>query len=346
MLPCIQDHRFPVIRAGNLLLIVEKLQAFGVPVSRYLDQAGIPCEVRDKPEALISLPDAMRFLDLASDAEAIANLGLLTGQATLISDFGAYGELLDRSVTVYDYLRLGIPLYSAHSNAEYFWLEDLGQAVRLHHELTLEPDLGTTQSDLNTVSVIIGKFRDALGPEWTPQAISLAWKCDDLLSEMPQLRDTKVVTGTGHTYIELSRSELRAPFPVTTGAFRGIGVSSTNEFEPIPSQLVDLAAVQVERLIVGSQISLPLLAETLGLPARTLQYHLAQSGMPYRKMLSEARFRVATDWLATTNKPIAEIASDLGYREASNFARAFRKMCGLSPRSYRRVNSDETLVTI
>jgi len=336
MLQDIQGYRVPVVRAGNLLLIVEKLQALGVPVARYLDRSGIPCEVRETPEVLISLPNAIRFLDLVADSEGIANLGLLTGQATLISDFGAYGELLDRSVTVYDYLRLGIPLYGAHSNAEYFWIEDLGHSARLHHELTLDPGLGTTQSDLNTVSVIIGKFRDALGADWDPQAISLAWECDDLLSEMPQLRDTKVVTGTGDTYIELSRSDLRAPFPVATGAFRAASLTSDDEFEPIPSQLIDLTAMQLERFIVGQKMSLPLLAETLGLPVRTLQYHLAQSGMSYREMLSEGRFRLATDWLAATDRPVAEIADDLGYRDASNFTRAFRKMSGLSPRAYRR----------
>lgn len=337
----IQDYRAPVVRAGNLLLMVDKLLALGIAVAPYFDRAEIPCEVREQPEVLISLPKAIRVLHLVSDSEAIANLGLLTGEATQISDFGAYGTLLDRAVTVHDYLRLGIPLFGAHSNAEYFWIEDLGHSARLHHELTLEPGLGTTQADLNTVSVIVGKFRDALGPDWVPQAISLAWDCDHLLPEMPQLRDANVVTGTGHTYIELSHSDLRAPFPVRPGAFRDAGLSSADEFDPIPSKLIDLAAMQLERLIAGNQISLPLLAETLGLPARTLQYHLAQSGMSYRDMLGEARFRLATDWLSTTDKPIAEIANDLGYRDASNFARAFQKMCGLSPRSYRREASHD-----
>jgi AraC-like DNA-binding protein len=338
MLQDIQESPLPVVRAGNLLLIAEKLQAIGVPVSRYFDQAEIPSEVTERPEVLISLPKAIRFLGLTSKTESIPNLGLLTGQATLIGEFGAYGELLNRTVTVYDYLRIGIPFYSALSNAESFWLEDLGHSARLHHEFTLEPGMGTTQSDLNTVAIVIGKFREALGPEWNPQAISLAWECDDLLPNLTELRDIDVVTGTGQTYIELSRSDLRATFPVGNGGIRNLALSSDDELGPIPNKLIDLIGVQMERLIANRQISLPLLAETLGMHARTLQNHLTQSGMSYRRLLSEARFRLATDWLATTGKPIAEIANDLGYRDASNFTRAFRKMSGLSPRAYRRAN--------
>jgi AraC-like DNA-binding protein len=45
--------------------------------------------------------------------------------------------------------------------------------------------------------------------------------------------------------------------------------------------------------------------------------------------------RLAARWLAHSDKPIAEIAFDLGYQDASNFTRAFRRQIGASPQAFR-----------
>ena len=133
----------PVVRAGNLTLQAAKMQSLGIPVSRLFDRVGIPEDVMEAPEVLVSLPSAIRFLELAARDAGAPNLCLRTGEMISIGDMGLYGQILDRSVTVHDYLRLGIPLYSSHSNSEYFWLVYKGDHVRLHHELRLEPSLGT-----------------------------------------------------------------------------------------------------------------------------------------------------------------------------------------------------------
>jgi AraC-like DNA-binding protein len=50
----------------------------------------------------------------------------------------------------------------------------------------------------------------------------------------------------------------------------------------------------------------------------------------------ESRLRRACNWLENSDKTVTEIAFDLGYNDASNFTRAFRKLTGLSPSAYRR----------
>ena len=44
---------------------------------------------------------------------------------------------------------------------------------------------------------------------------------------------------------------------------------------------------------------------------------------------------MAKTWLAS-EMPIGEIAATLGYSEATNFARAFRRLTGISPAAFRR----------
>lgn len=336
LLPKVIAPKSPVVRAGNLVTIIAKLRTLGITLTRYLDQAGIPEHIIETPEALISLPRSARFLELVARAEGIPDLGLQSGQATSIADLGPYGKILDRSITVYDYLRLGVPLYDAVSNAHSFWLESHGEEIRLRQAYSLEPSLGTTQSDLNGIAIVLRKFREALGPNWTPTKVALAWECDDLLPSMPALGGMEVITGTGQTYIEFRREDLRARFPGSKTNLHALRLVSSDVLEPIPNSLIDLVAMQIERVAAYNSPSIHFLAETLGLPVRTLQYHLTQSGLSYRELLSEARFRIAAHYLENSNEPIAQIAAKLGYSEASSFIRAFHKMSGVSPRGYRQ----------
>jgi AraC-like DNA-binding protein len=66
-----------------------------------------------------------------------------------------------------------------------------------------------------------------------------------------------------------------------------------------------------------------------------LQRLLAEQGLSYSQILAEARRRLAVDWLENTDKPIGEIAFDLGYTDSSNFSRAFHREVGLTPRAFR-----------
>ena len=69
---------------------------------------------------------------------------------------------------------------------------------------------------------------------------------------------------------------------------------------------------------------------------RTLQRRLTEAGMSYSALVAGSRLRMAKIWLSESDMPIAEIAATLGYNEASNFSRAFRRQTGLSPAAFRR----------
>jgi AraC-like DNA-binding protein len=79
-------------------------------------------------------------------------------------------------------------------------------------------------------------------------------------------------------------------------------------------------------------------AEVAGMSSRTLQRRLAAAGTSYSELVSAGRLRVAKLWLAESTMPVAEIASLLGYKEATNFARAFRRLTGVAPSVYRRMH--------
>ena len=78
------------------------------------------------------------------------------------------------------------------------------------------------------------------------------------------------------------------------------------------------------------------IARRLGVPVRTLQRRLEQTGLTYSGLVEETRFSLARRLLAQPDAHVAEVAKLLGYRDPSSFSRAFRRWTGDPPRAYCR----------
>ena len=105
----------------------------------------------------------------------------------------------------------------------------------------------------------------------------------------------------------------------------------------MPRDFAGLVALQIAALLPGRAVSVDVAAETLDMSRRSLQRGLAAHGTSYTDLLAQVRLRRAAEWLERTDKPVVEIALDLGYADASNFARAFRRQTGVSPSAFRQV---------
>jgi AraC-like DNA-binding protein len=78
------------------------------------------------------------------------------------------------------------------------------------------------------------------------------------------------------------------------------------------------------------------IAHLLRVSPRTLQRLLSEEGASYSGMVERCRRQTACDALEYTGKSVKDIATDLGYRDASSFTRAFRRWTGTAPRTYRQ----------
>lgn len=92
-------------------------------------------------------------------------------------------------------------------------------------------------------------------------------------------------------------------------------------------------------LLVGEPADWPRqpdLAELLHLSSRSLSRKLAAEGASLRRLGVDARIALARERLRAPEASITRIALDLGYSDAANFARAFRREQGSSPSEFRR----------
>jgi AraC-like DNA-binding protein len=98
-------------------------------------------------------------------------------------------------------------------------------------------------------------------------------------------------------------------------------------------------AATVRRVLMGSGppfLDLVGTAKRLATSSRSLRRRLRDEGTSFRSLLDEVRSTIADRWLEDPRRSITEIGLDLGYTDAANFARAYRRANGVSPSVARK----------
>ncbi len=88
-------------------------------------------------------------------------------------------------------------------------------------------------------------------------------------------------------------------------------------------------------------------ARGLGMNAAYLSAVFSRAvGMPFKTYLTEVRLEKARELLSDPAKRISEVARAVGYASENRFRSAFKKLTGLSPRSWRETFRTATLIIL
>jgi len=77
-------------------------------------------------------------------------------------------------------------------------------------------------------------------------------------------------------------------------------------------------------------------AQALSMSPRTLHRRLSEHQRTFQSVLDEVRCALAMEFLQQSDMPMDDLAAQVGFSEAANFRKAFRKWTGQSPGDYRR----------
>jgi AraC-like DNA-binding protein len=188
---------------------------------------------------------------------------------------------------------------------------------------------------------------------------------DFVVSGLVSLTQTLLPEGARHAAVELTQSKPDDPGPWTECFGENITWSAptfkvwwdaslmrqqrinSNErlarahdvlaWQQLTAQKTSTWKQRVEWLLIAElsrgPITLSAIADTLKVEVRTLQRNLKAEGTSFQELLANARKTHALNQLSC-NVPIAQIGSELGYKDSSAFSNAFKIWFGVSPRNY------------
>jgi len=95
----------------------------------------------------------------------------------------------------------------------------------------------------------------------------------------------------------------------------------------------------IRRSVSVEECTLQSVARSIGISGRTLSRRLREHGTTFRDLREEMRFDAACQLIAQTRMTATEVASTLGYSDASAFSRAFERWSGTTPSKWRALQA-------
>ena len=184
------------------------------------------------------------------------------------------------------------------------------------------------------LSAMVEIIRVFTGPGWRPAEIGLMSRQVPGRIVQSRFPDTRFVFGQAASYLSIDAALLSKP-PRVEAMLPSMAPAATGHNHPADDFAGSLKQLMAAYLPEGAP-SINMIAELAGTSTRTLQRHLLEAGLNYRKLLEQVRYDAALRLLTNPDHTIIDIAARLGYSEATHFIRAFRRMAGVSPGEYQR----------
>ena len=99
--------------------------------------------------------------------------------------------------------------------------------------------------------------------------------------------------------------------------------------------IVSHAKSAISKYLPAGNIDTGVFASSLHMSPRSLQRKLAAEGTTFRKLVDEVRKELAEGYLADESLTLTEISYLLGFSSQAAFARAFKRLTGVTPQMFR-----------
>ncbi|MFT6275993.1 MAG: AraC-like DNA-binding protein [Halioglobus sp.] len=272
-------------------------------------------------------------LDLSKDSQ----LGLRLGSQISIASQGIFGYALMTSATIGDSLKLlvrynrvilpsiGIELQQHDSELE-LWVKaaQLPMALQRFYTEVLYAAI------VNSGSILLGR---------QPAVINLQFGYGPQtgITQYQTIFGDELRFNAARSAMFFDSANLNAPISTSNPIARDIFRRECDRLISRDSE-GGMVSERVQQILIQAGSEFPtsaIVAAQLHMSESTLQRHLAKEGNRYQQLLDQVRYRLALEYLNGTNLPVLEIANLLGFSDATNFRRSFKRWSQTTPSAIR-----------
>jgi AraC-like DNA-binding protein len=312
----------------------------GLPGDPVLRGTGIGLADVDDPKSKTSIGQYLVACRNAVKLSADPATPFLVGRKMHLSAYGMYGYALMCSLTLRDFFNEGVKYHKlATPTVAIGWREESNAAIWSFPHLT-SPELSADLHGFLIEQQLVQHathLKDVAGPACRPVRATLSFPAPPHVGLYERFLGCPVFFNADSCELHFDAQILDKPTQLAhklTSTLmqdtceRLIGQARTSV--GLTGQIYQILMVNPGQLPAMDQI-----AQMLRMNERTLRRKLGAEGTSFGDIVDNVRTSLATEYLRTTKMTIEDIASLVGFSDAANFRRAFRRWTGRAPRDLR-----------
>ena len=329
-----------VYESTKLAALFDMLAGQDCPAGEILTNVKLTAEQVHSPKSRISVAELMAACKNAIRLSSDRQLPYRIGASIHISTYGMYGfailccpDFRDAMAFAGRYHSLAAPLATITFNEA----EGFGSwTIEPNAHAAIDPKVYRFITEMQ-IGIHISLMRDIMGSAFTPDHVSLTYPEADDFGLPADLIGCRVCFASPLNRIvfrstwldQAARLGNRTTYPMLVAVCDNL----LNELKLRVGIAGEIRALLLRD--IANPPTLAAVARLLDMSDRSLRRQLRQQGISFRGLLDELRTHVALKYLRTTKLANEDIALALGFSDAANFRRAFRRWTKKSPSEIR-----------
>lgn len=310
-----------LVRSAALTYFAELAAACGFDPRALLARAGLQPRCLTDPDSKVPAHRVGRLLE---DAAAEANepaFGLRLAESRRLSNLGPLALLVRDEPTLRSALETLMHHIHVHNEAIAVHVAEHSGLVVIRTELASDCSGSLRQATELVVGVSCRVLQTLLGTAWKPRLVCFTHAAPKSLAVHRRVLGPAVEFGHEFNGIVCNAADLDAPNP---GADPVLARYSEKLLQPTLERGASMSS-SVRRLIVlllpRGLCRVEVVAQHLGVDRRTVHRKLGAEGTNFSMLLDAERRELAARYVEDSERPLTEVAAQLGFTAPSAFSR-------------------------
>ena len=321
------------------LAVLETLNGYGMDGVALIREAGLDLDaLKANPGGRVPTAAMTRLWTLAAERSGEPAIGLQVGKTSLPMHLRVMGLLIQTAPTIGHILDVAVRYQRLISTGVIVRLQQRPEAVGL--EICCLPDVVLHPASIDAfVAAHVGNLR-RLYPEGGVSQVTLQRTAPASAAAWQAVLGCPVLFQQQGNIVWHSRECLQQPLLLgDAGLWHQHEQLASKELEALDATPPLILTLQGLLRAQGDAVpGLAALAAAVSMSERSLRRRLSELGSGYRQLVDGWRAERAAQ-LVRGGDSLAEVAHRLGFSDASNFSKAFRRWYGVSPDTFRQQDS-------
>jgi len=328
-----------MMRSASLDGYVSLARSFGIDPFRAIDRAGIPRNCLTSPDLKLSISAYCRLLEDSSRAAGADDFGVRLAESRQLSTFGPVGLVMREQPTVRRAIGALVDNIRLHNESASLQLEETEDIVIVRPDLAVPRGIRSAQARDMVLGVTCRILTLLLGSGWRPESVCFMRSAPKHLAAHRRVFGFRLEFDQEFNGIVCLKSDIDLPIAgadpgMAREAERYVALLGQHDSRDDVSDIRRIAL----SLMPAGQCTAERVAKHLGVDRRTVHRRLSARSTTFSDVVENIREELAQSYIERSDRPLALVATLLGFSGQSAFAHWHHARFGMSA-SVRREKS-------